>query len=93
MISKIGANLFPSVFAPPFLNGLSPSWTGIIARIWSPARIVNHPVYGSYQTTLISRDEERRLRALTFEKLISQYPGKYHECVIRDYDGTSKNEK
>ena len=85
LISRIAKDLFPNVFAPSALRGMPPSLSGIIARIKSPVKNVNHPIFGKYSVTVISRDEERRLAAQQFQEMISKYPpGSYHEVSLEE---------
>lgn len=90
-VQRIGSRCFPNVFAPSALCGVSPSWGGIFGRIISPPRMVEHSKYGSYKITVLSRDEERRVAAHQFQKMLDKYPpGIYHRVAIEDYEGTKE---
>ena len=82
-IPKVAKTLFPNIFAPAFLGELPPSWSGIFARIWSPIRTVHHPIRGTYQVSVMSRDEEKRCKVRDFEEMIKRLPpGSYHEVPV-----------
>jgi hypothetical protein len=83
----MGSRLFPNVFAPSALCGLPPSWSGVFARIISPPRTIERPLYGTYKKiTVLSRDEERRVTVHNFQKMIDKYPpGSYQEVSISEY--------
>jgi hypothetical protein len=90
-VQRMATRWFPNVFAPSALKGLPPSWSGIFARMKSPPRMVEHPKYGSYKITSLSRDEERRVAAHQFQKMLDKYPpGSYHRVAIEDYEGTKE---
>lgn len=90
-VQRIATRCFPNVFAPSILQGLPPSWSGIFARIISPQRMIDHPKYGSYKIVTLSRDEERRVTAHNFQKMIDKCPpGTFHRVAIEDYEGTKE---
>lgn len=88
MISSIiigmGKKYCPSVFAPTALQGLPPSWSGIFGRIVNPPRSVDHPQLGKYTYTQLSRDEDQRVCAHNFQKIINQFPPGSYNLIHTD---------
>lgn len=66
LLSKLGKRIFPNVFVPPALRGLTPSWSGIILRVLNPTR--THPTE-HYKITSLSRKEIKMLEDLEEQKL------------------------
>jgi hypothetical protein len=84
ILLRISKRLFPDLVAPPSLNGLPPSLSGIFRRILQPTRIIKHPIYGEYRVTAYSRDEWERVIAHNHAKMMKKYSDQHTWVEITD---------